>query len=52
MEDIAIICVAAVAIPLAMIVADLAGMCMGFGWGHYSRKLRAKNARKEAASND
>jgi membrane associated rhomboid family serine protease len=48
MEDLAGIALAALAVPLAMVVADLVGLCMGLGWGYYSKRRRAQRAKGKA----
>ena len=52
MEDLAVIFATALILPLVLALADLVGLCMGLGWGHYSRRLKAKRAKKEADSYD
>jgi membrane associated rhomboid family serine protease len=47
LEDLAAIAVAAVAVPLAMIAADLFGLCTGLGWGYYSKRRRENRAKKK-----
>jgi len=50
MEEAAIAVVAVVALPLAMLAADLFGVCIGLGWGYYSKKRRAKRAERKLHS--
>lgn len=45
MEDLAIIAAGALILPLAMMVADLVGLCMGLGWRYYSKRRKAKRAK-------
>ncbi len=52
LEDLAVICATALILPLALALADLVGLSMGLGWGHYSGRLKAKRAKKEAETND
>lgn len=51
MEELTVIAVGALMLPLAMAVADLAGLCMGLGWGYYSKRRKIKRA-KEVQTND
>ena len=48
MEELCAVAAIALATTLAMLVADIAGLLMGLGWRHYSKKLRASRALKEA----
>ena len=52
MEDLAVIFGTALILPLALALADLVGLCMGLGWGHYSGRLKVKRAKKVAEKND
>jgi membrane associated rhomboid family serine protease len=45
-EDLAVIAATALIVPLAMVIADLAGLCMGLGWGYYSKRRKAKRAKE------
>ena len=33
--------------PIALFFADLAGLAMGYGWGHFSKKRAAQKAEKK-----
>lgn len=48
LEDLTIIVLAAVAMPIAMFFADIFGLVTGLGWRHYSKKR--KMAKKLAQS--
>ena len=48
MEELGAIAAIALTSAIAIAVADVAGWLMGLGWGHYSEKLRARRALKEA----
>jgi hypothetical protein len=52
MEDACVALVAIVALPLATLVADLFGLCMGLGWGHYSKRRKAMRAKEKVQTND
>ena len=52
MEEACIAAIAIVAMPLAMFVADLFGLCMGLGWWYYSKRRRAKRAERKLQAND
>jgi membrane associated rhomboid family serine protease len=45
-EDLAVIAAGALIFPLVIAVADLAGLCMGLGWGYYSKRRKAKRAKE------
>ncbi|HEX6375432.1 MAG TPA: hypothetical protein VFZ91_06900 [Allosphingosinicella sp.] len=47
MEELTAFAAMALVSALAIAVADLAGWLMGLGWGHYSKKLRAKRRARE-----
>jgi hypothetical protein len=36
-----------VGIWLALLAADVAGWALGYGWGHFSKKRKAKRAEKK-----
>ena len=50
MEELGALVLVALAGAIALGFADLAGWLMGRGWGHYSKKARAK--RSKAISNE
>ena len=52
MEDLAVIAAGALILPLVMAVADLAGLCMGLGWGHYSKRRKALRTKEKVQKND
>jgi hypothetical protein len=51
-EELAVIAAGALILPLAMVIADLAGLCMGLGWRHYSKRRKAMRAKEKVQTND
>jgi len=47
MEELGALAAMAVVPALALAVADLVGLLMGLGWGHYSKKARSRRRSKE-----
>jgi hypothetical protein len=46
MEELGALAAIALVSALVLAVVDVAGFLMGFGWGHFSRKWRAKRSSK------
>ncbi|HMO74187.1 MAG TPA: hypothetical protein PKD99_15390 [Sphingopyxis sp.] len=42
MEDLVALAFIALVLPVAYFIADLAGLCVGLGWRHYSKKRKAR----------
>jgi hypothetical protein len=51
MEELSVLAAVAVTSALALAAADIVGWLMGLGWGHYSRKARAR-LRSRKTDND
>jgi hypothetical protein len=47
MEELGALAAMAMIGALAVAAADVAGWLMGFGWGHYSKKVRGRRRSKE-----
>lgn len=44
MEDLILL---PIAVGLVLLIADLAGWALGYGWGYFSKKRHAKRAEKK-----
>jgi hypothetical protein len=52
MEEVATVALVAIALPLAYLVADIVGLCMGLGWRHYSKRRKASRAKEKLHIDD
>jgi hypothetical protein len=52
MEEACVALAAIVAMAVAVFVADLFGLCLGLGWGYYSKRRRAKRVERKLQAND
>ncbi len=52
MEEVATIALVAIALPLAYLLADIVGLCMGLGWRHYSKRRKMRRAKEKLHEDD